>query len=85
MKYCDNCHDFFAEPENSLCPYCGVDDFSDADSCEMCGTWVEPGKDRCEACETAISEVMGYVMGLFVGLDDTGVLRGLGDWVEARG
>lgn len=85
MNYCDNCHELFAVAENGLCPYCNVDDFSEAERCEICGRWIEPGKDRCEMCETAISEAMSYVIGLFNGCDETGVLRGIGDYVEARG
>lgn len=85
MFYCDNCHSFFEEPVHELCPYCHVDDYVEAGQCEICGAWIEPGEDRCKYCQEQINEAMAGVMADFAGMDETGILRAIGDWVDERG
>lgn len=71
MYKCDNCGDFFAEPkireiqhaegygeQFALCPWCGGDDFEEAEACKCCGEYesklnLEGG--LCKKCRDAFA------------------------------
>ena len=41
----------------SVCPFCGSDDYSEMDKCEVCGEWIDPGEELCECCRDLIKDI----------------------------
>ena len=67
MFICKNCKEAFDEPKytayptgdgdrnwtdwEASCPYCGCDDYSEAERCPKCGEWMVKGEYLCEKCK----------------------------------
>lgn len=72
--YCENCESFVEESEldrsmfsEGVCPYCGVDEFLDAATCEVCGDPIPIDDKLCGVCAENIKNTWeSAVQGLAV-------------------